>query len=222
MVCVKKSRDDLLVIIEVTLYVQTKLRTIFHFRYKIQSDISIKSANKINWSNLLQGIRSSKNRKMNQIKVSTAIALLDIFWPDFEEVDGSVYLTTNQKKTNDGFFDRTDMETFYNHTHMIDLFKHNAGLRPIDEGDDRFYDEDHPDFLGLCELGKTLAQMWFQKLKLDFPQYDFRVYYTQDDDPIVRFHRVRPGEPNWIEEEQWFEKIEAGKVVIYDTRKKIP
>ncbi len=64
--------------------------------------------------------------------------------------------------------------------------------------------------------------MWFQKLKLDFPQYDFRVYYTQADNPIVRFHRVRPDEPNWIDAEKWSEEIKSGKVVIYDTRKKIP
>jgi hypothetical protein len=64
--------------------------------------------------------------------------------------------------------------------------------------------------------------MWFQKLRLDFPQYDFRVYYTQDDNPIIRFHRVRPDEPNWIDEGKYIEKIERGKVVIYDTRKTPP
>jgi hypothetical protein len=159
---------------------------------------------------------------MKQIKVSTAIALLVIFWPDFEEVDGSIFLANDQPKSTSDLqngLDRTGMEAFYNHTHMIDLFKHNASLQPIDEDDDRFYDQDDPDFSALCKLGKTLAQMWFQKLQIDFPQYDFRVYYTQDDNPIVRFHRVRPDEPNYIDEEQWIEEIEYGKVIIYDTRK---
>jgi hypothetical protein len=93
---------------------------------------------------------------MRQIKVGTAIALLHIFWPDFVEVDGSVSLANDKpKRTSDSEhgLDRTGMEAFLNHTHMIDLFKHNAGLQPVDEDDDRFYDLDHPDYSGLCELG---------------------------------------------------------------------
>jgi hypothetical protein len=162
---------------------------------------------------------------MKQIKVSIAIALLDIFWPDFEEVDGSIFLATNYPKRASDLengLDRTGIEALMNHTHMIDLFKHNAGIQPIDEDDERFYDYDHPDFSSLCELAKTIAQMWFQKLKLDFPQYDFRVYYTQDEDPVIRFHRIRPNELNWIDEEQFIEEIERGKVIIYDTRKMPP
>ena len=46
-------------------------------------------------------------------------------------------------------------------------------------------------FVGACELGKQIARMWAVKLKADFPLDRFRVYYTQNDNPIVRFHKVR-------------------------------
>jgi hypothetical protein len=162
---------------------------------------------------------------MKHIKASTALELLHIFWPDFVEVDGSIFLETVQPNNTSDLelgLDRTGMEAFYSHTHLIDLFKHNADIQPIDENDNRFIDYDDPDFLKLCDLGKALAQMWFQKLKLDFPKYDFRVYYTQEEDPIVRFHRIRQEEPNWIDEEHWSEKIDSGTVIIYDTRKNNP
>jgi hypothetical protein len=159
---------------------------------------------------------------MRQIKVTTAIALLDVFWPSFVEIDSKVFLSSavETSRYSEDNLDQTGIEVFVNHTHMIDLFKHDAALHPTDKNDDRFYDQDHPDFLTLCEFGRTLAQMWFQKLQVDFPQYDFRVYYTQDDNPIVRFHRVRPNEPNWIDEKRYAEEIRLGKVIIYDTRKK--
>jgi len=57
------------------------------------------------------------------------------------------------------------------------------------------YDVNHPDFADACELGKQMARMWAMKLKADFPRDRFRVYYTQYDNPIVRFHKVRENEP---------------------------
>jgi len=164
------------------------------------------------------------NFMMTKIKIGTAISLLHIFWPDFEEVYGSVFLAGTKTKTlsdPENGRDRTEIEVHLNHVHMIDLFKHNASLQPADE-DDRFYDQGHPDFSILCEVGKMLAQMWFQKLRADFPGYDFRVYYTQEDNPIVRFHRIRQDEPNWIDDDQFSEEIQLGKVIIYDTRKTPP
>ena len=162
---------------------------------------------------------------MRQLKVRTALALLSVFWPDFVEVEGSVFLSNaNPERTynSEHVLDRTGMEAFVNHAHMIDLLKHNAGLHSTEENDDCFYDQDHPDLSALCELGKTLAQMWFQKLQVDFPQYDFRVYYTQDDNPVVRFHRVRSNEPDWIDESCYSEEIQIGKIMIYNTRKGSP
>lgn len=60
---------------------------------------------------------------------------------------------------------------------------------------EEIYDASHPDFITACELGKTMARMWAIKLKADFPNEHFRIYYTQYDNPIVRFHKVRSNEP---------------------------
>jgi hypothetical protein len=40
------------------------------------------------------------------------------------------------------------------------------------------------------------------KLKTDFPNERFRVYYTRYDNPIVRFHKVRPDEDVWLSDEE--------------------
>jgi hypothetical protein len=156
---------------------------------------------------------------VRRVSIGTAIELLhDVFWPEFVEVDGCVFLAWLKSNGLEHKYGRTETEASENHTHMIDLFNHKADHRPIDENDDRFYNSEHPDFKLLCEMGKALAEIWFRKLMIDFPSYDFRVYYTQNDNPIVRFHRVRLGETNWLDKSDWPEAIERGEIIIYDTR----
>ncbi len=154
------------------------------------------------------------------IEVNLAIDLLQIVWPDFVEVDGSVFLARAMPdKLSDPHLglDRTGTEASANHVHVSYLFGHNASRHPKGADDHKFLDSKHPDFLLLCQAGKTLASIWFQKLQADFPNYDFRVYYTQEDDPIVRFHRVRSDEPNWLDESNY----PIDKVLVFDTRKKM-
>ena len=156
-----------------------------------------------------------------RIKIKTAAKLLDIFWPEFKEIDGSIFLSWETvRKICDPELgvDYTGMEAYINHTHIMYFFRHEVSLLRTKEGD-LYSDHNHPDFAFLCEVGKKIAQMWYQKLKTDFPQCRFRVYYTQDDDPIVRFHRVRPNEPYWLDETKWRDDIECGKIIIYDTEK---
>jgi hypothetical protein len=155
-----------------------------------------------------------------RIKIKTAVELMHVFWPDFVERDGSIFLPWEKVVQISDFehgLDFTGMEAFQNHTHIIDLFGHEAGREPAGESDDCFFDYNHPDFMLLCEAGKKLAQMWFQKLRVDFPHYRFRVYYTQEDNPIVRFHRVRAEEPYWLDEEMYGEDVKLGKIIVYDT-----
>ncbi len=155
----------------------------------------------------------------SKVNVSIAIELAHIFWPNFVEMNGSIFLpwqvTTKTSDPEPGV-DATGMEALLNHTHMIDLFAHETDRDPVND-EDGFYDQNHPDFGLLCEVGKTLAKMWYEKLKIDFPQYRFRVYYTQEDDPIVRFHRVRSDEPYWLDEADWTEDTRLGKIIVYDT-----
>ena len=159
---------------------------------------------------------------MHKVSIYSAVELSKIFWPDFIEIDGSVFLVSGKPETvkaPDGFFDRTSVEAASSHTHIADLFAHQADRHPKDENDHNFFNNDHPDFQLLCKMGKILAEIWYQKLRLDFPQYDFRVYYTQEDNPIVRFHRVRMNEANWLDEEQYENDIRQGKIIVYDTRR---
>jgi hypothetical protein len=81
------------------------------------------------------------------------------------------------------------------------------------------YDVNHPDFADACELGKQMARRWAMKLKADFPRDRFRVYYTQYDNPIVRFHKVRENEPQWLSDQQLTSATDRsfGSAVIYDT-----
>ncbi len=152
--------------------------------------------------------------------IQTAVSLMDTFWPDFKEIDDMVFLSsvqvTNPSSWLGDQWDHVAIEEHVNHTHMIDLFSHHAGRTPTPEND-LYYDFEHPDFDLLCLVGKRIARLWYLKLKQDFPQYRFRVYYTQYDNPIVRFHRVREGEPNYMDEKDREEDIKKEWVIIYDT-----
>jgi hypothetical protein len=53
---------------------------------------------------------------------------------------------------------------------------------------------------------------------MDFPRDDFRVYYTRNDDPIVRFHRIYDKEPLLMNEKDWSNQISKGSIIILDTR----
>ena len=108
-----------------------------------------------------------------------------------------------------------------NHTHILDEFANAAEtFIDVEEGvKDVVYNESHPDFIAACELGRGVAKSWALKLKIDFPQDRFRVYYTQYDNPIVRFHKVRDGEAHWLSDEALKTASDPSfrDAVIYDT-----
>jgi hypothetical protein len=83
------------------------------------------------------------------------------------------------------------------------------------------YNVDHPDFASACELGKRIAWLWALKLRMDFPSDRFRVYYTQYDNPIVRFHKVRDGESHWLSDEALQTATDRSfeNAIVYDTAK---
>lgn len=144
------------------------------------------------------------------ISVTSGRRVLQIFWPEFKEVNGCVFLAFQcsggpPKQLADG---KTETECFVNHTHVFDEFRNGAASEQrevVSEGFDvveNFYDQTHPDFAAACEIGMKIAQMWALKLKLDFPRDRFRIYYTQYDNPIVRFHKVRPNERLWLPDDE--------------------
>jgi len=153
------------------------------------------------------------------IHIKDASNLLTLFYPTFVEIDGAVFVASELPADGvnlSNFTDRTEAECLYNHIHILDQF-HHGGELDGDKSDTGSYDHSHPDFKLGCEVAKVVASMWRQKLEADFPSYRFRVYYTEDNDPTVRFHRVHVGEANWLDENDWLNDVAAGKVIVYDT-----
>jgi hypothetical protein len=137
------------------------------------------------------------------IQIRTAQSLLTYFWPEFVELDGLVLLKSQVAcATRSGPRGRSaaELESFCNHEHVLDHFRHAAWM--TDAEGERAFDPAHPDMHAAEAVGRAVAGMWAAKLRADFPQYGFRVYCTMRDNPIVRFHRVRPGEPPWVSDEE--------------------
>jgi hypothetical protein len=161
-----------------------------------------------------------------QIPVGAAFEMLQVLWPDFVEVNGCVFAAFQWKESYSGWGEpKTETESFINHTHIFDEFLNGATLeyrKPVSNKLDvteEIYDESHPDFLAACKLGKTVARMWAMKLKADFPSEQFRVYYTQYDNPIVRFHKVRVNEHVWLSDQGLLDASDASfrDAIICDT-----
>jgi len=162
-----------------------------------------------------------------RVSVRTGSHLLRLFWPDFVEVNGCILAAFQLgdgpiQELKEG---RTETECLINHTHLLDEFRNKATSERRDAVSHDFevveeaYDVNHPDFVGACELGKQIARMWATKLKSDFPLDRFRVYYTQYDSPIVRFHKVRENETVWLADDALRSATDRGftSAVIYDT-----
>jgi hypothetical protein len=161
-----------------------------------------------------------------RVSVRTACALTELLWPDFIEVSGCIVAAF---QCGDGEVkisgDKTGTECFINHTHLLDQFSNRTTLQTLQRVSENLdlaeeaYDYAHPDFIAACELGTKMAKMWALKLKFDFPESRFRIYYTQYDDPIVRFHKVRIDEPFWLSDEALQSATDPSfnDAVIHDT-----
>lgn len=165
-------------------------------------------------------------QKQKRASIQTATNAAQILWPDFIEVNDCVFLAflvgENPSELPQG---KTETECFINHMHLFDEF----GNRATTENSARYsgdldvveemYDINHRDFIAACDLGLKIARMWAVKLKFDFPRDRFRVYYTQNDNPIVRFHKVRSGEPEWLSDDALRLATDPSfqNAVIYDT-----
>jgi hypothetical protein len=149
--------------------------------------------------------------------MSAALSVARILWPDFVEEHGCVFLGwhsgSNPPPANDT---ATGWESFVNHTHILDEFE-NAAETTV--GEEVVYNKVHPDFISACDLGRRIAKLWTLKLKIDFPFHRFRVYYTQHDNPIVRFHKVRDDEAYWLSDDALQAATDPSfrDALIYDT-----
>lgn len=132
--------------------------------------------------------------KMNPRKFLSAANLL---WPDFVVEGDCVFLRQERPsaKTHiDGLGDLLDQECFINHVHVLDRCEHDANL-----GTEPFWDINSEDFREAVELAAITAEIWASKLASEFPKESFAVFATRDDNPIVRFHKVRTDDAFWME-----------------------
>jgi hypothetical protein len=164
-------------------------------------------------------------RTQKIVSVGIAAELLHVFWPEFIRENDCIFADFQGGAGSAGSDSKTGTECFINHTHVMDEFSNAATFRhreriseELDEIEE-IYDETHPDFITACELGRKIARMWATKLKSDFPNERFRVYYTQYDNPIVRFHIVRADEHVWLTDEELLDAPDPSfrNAVIYDT-----
>jgi len=151
--------------------------------------------------------------KMN-CSLEDALDVTQLLYPRFEIRDGAILaidLIGEDSPSIATFPSLTAAEILLNHVHILDCFE-NAAVSDSEP----FYNVHHPDFTRACALGTLVARCWATKLQVDYPKRTFRVFYTQQDNPIVRFHQLRLGEPQYLDEVAWYDEVQDGRVVIYN------
>src|SRR5436190_2648880 len=139
----------------------------------------------------------TKNAKV--ARVGTAPTIVSLLWPKFVERHGNIYLAdcapSWRAQPTDGR-DNTAREPFHNHVHVLEVLAHSNGVWDPKRNP---FKRSHPEFRAADRVGRTCAETWFAKLRQDFPNQHFRVYYSASNDPTVRFHRVYLNEPPWFD-----------------------
>ena len=81
------------------------------------------------------------NQKKNSIQ--SALSVADVLWPEFVLVDDPIFFpwAVPESVNIDQWRDRTEVESFINHTRVLDLLGHDAS---IDE--DPWQNQNNPDF----------------------------------------------------------------------------
>lgn len=147
------------------------------------------------------------------MKTTDALKAAQYLWPEFVEHNKFVFFKWCKPEMVDMnvWHDRVEVEATLNHVHVLDLFHHDAGLEV-----EPFWDNSHPDFISACEFGKVLAHSLACKLAKDFPEKSFRVYYTQNDNPIVRFHQIYENETNWLDDGEFSAEIDNAQLMVLE------
>lgn len=102
-------------------------------------------------------------------------------------------------------------ECFVNHLHILDKFNHQASL-----DEEPWWDSQHEDFKLAYAIAQKVATMWACKLKHDFPQHQFIVICTMDDNPTLRFHMLREGQDVYFPLHDLNEMVNNGRAkVVY-------
>lgn len=101
-------------------------------------------------------------------KLSHAIAYGELFWPEFQMIDGCVLFAGVEEASYRKWLhalkgNRTLAQAVLNHRHILELFP-NDKRRPTREQ--------------VVYLGRKLKTMWARKLTLDFPRQRTTVFFS--------------------------------------------
>ncbi len=119
--------------------------------------------------------------EMETLNYELVVLVSTIFWPRLREHDGAILLIDNSDDADfqtwfealDG--DLTAVERQLNHVHLGD-----------------FLFDAEPAQTGLMyDLANTVATMWRHRLNDGYPNVSFVVEVTQEDSPVLTFHRDR-------------------------------
>jgi hypothetical protein len=112
--------------------------------------------------------------------VEQALACSDLFWPEFVEHEGCVFMervADSFRGWSESLGDPSKVEAMLNHRHICDLFERESS---------------HNMMIG---LGRVLRDAWTIKLARDFPERRFAVefYDTPSENPTdyqITFYQV--------------------------------
>ena len=149
--------------------------------------------------------------KTRRVSIRSATTVSKVLWPEFVVVNDLVFFSWAAPEMVDlnMWYDKTEVEQYLNHTHVLDLFSHRTYL-----DEDPWIDQSHEDFKLSCEFGVMWVETVAEKLAKDFPDRNFWVYYTEQDNPIIRFHQDHPKEIPWLRKENFLAEIEKGTIII--------
>jgi len=142
----------------------------------------------------------TKKRKAEpeEVEIPATLTVARWLWPDFVRVGAGTFLQSSAPSAEylDTWWkaDLLGAEAFFNHTHVFDVFLHRAHYKRAWSRDRR-----HRDFAAGCLLGALMCETWAAKLRLDFPEEDYAVFCTRENEPIVRFHKIGAGGELWTE-----------------------
>lgn len=143
------------------------------------------------------------------VKFNTALKISNLYWPEFVEQDGAVFLKSALENSYGIPDEPMAAECFVNSVHLLDIFKNDASV-----DDEPYWDSNHTDFISAFELSLKISEMWACKLSKDYPNYKFVIICTKYDNPMIKFHKLREDGKLYFNPIDWASEIKEGSVKI--------
>ena len=130
--------------------------------------------------------------------MATAVEVAELLWPKLIRERGATFVAFLRPIAQRAFEsypnDLVGTELFVNHLHVLDWFENSAKSTRAP-----YWRRTHPDFARACRLAEVVGEAWAAKLGSEFPDKDFAVLVTRDDNPIVHFYEIRGPKDRWCD-----------------------